>query len=294
MNSFITSAPATQSWGFELDDGRVVAVKVRPATARGAACLEAHRLAHAGGIDCPAPLTGREPLGEDPAMVVTAETWRADGTIWPTDDPASNYGRLLARLVVAWEPLDPTRFAPPPAWLQYDHTAPGRLWPAPAIQRLDPERINHELPAGLTRLVEAARERLLAADLAEVVGHCRLSGRTVRWLDGPGGRPEPVVHSWDELAGRPEAVLAGCLAASYYELPDESRIAPVPQGMLVLAAYQETSGRDLSAEELQVAWAASIWVAGYRAALEHLAGAPGQATHQIVTDGAVRLRLAGC
>lgn len=294
VHSFITSAPASQSWGFELDDGRVVAVKARPATARAAACLEAHRLAHASGIDCPAPLTGREPLGDDPVVLVTAETWRTDGAIWPTDDPASSYGRLLARLVTACEPLEPSRLAPPPTWLQYDHTVAGRLWPTPAIGRLDPERITHELPPGLTQLAETARERLLTADLPAVAGHGGLNGRTVRWLEGPGGSPEPVVHSWDEMAGRPEAVLAGCLAADYYQLPDESRIAPIPHGKLVLAAYQETRGRDLSAEELQVAWAASIWVACYHAVQEHLAGAPGQATHQIVTDGAVRLRLAGC
>lgn len=294
MHSFITSASSAQLWGFELADGRVVAVKAGPPSARRSACLEAHRLAHAGGIDCPAPLTGFEPLGDDPRIVLTAETWRADGAVWPADDPASSYGRLLGRLVAACEPLDPGRLAPPPPWLHYDHPAAGRLWPASRSRRLDPERITHDLPAGFTRLAEAARDRLLAADLPDVTGHGALNGATVRWLDGPGGRPEPVVHSWDGMAGRPEAVLAGCLAANYYELPDELRIAPVTQGELVLAAFQATRGRDLTPEELQVAWAASIWVACYHAALEHLGGAPGQVTHQIMTDGAVRLRLAGC
>ena len=294
VHSFLTSALASQRWGFELADGRVVAVTVRPDSPRMAACEAAHRLVHDKGIDCPALLAGPEPLGDSPGMVVTAEKWRSDGAIWPTDDPAGCYGRLQARVVAACAGLDPAPLAPPPQWLAYDHDQPDRLWAtAPSVAR-DPERIQRELPPGLAATAERARNRLLATTLPDVVGHAELNGVHIRWLDGPHGYPAPIVHGWEELAARPEAVLVGCLAANYNELPDASRIAPVTQGRRVLAAYQAESGRTFTDEEVEVAWAASAWVACYNAALEHLRGAAGQVTHQIMTDGAVRLQLAGC
>ena len=192
------------------------------------------------------------------------------------------------------EGFDPAPFTPPPAWLRYDHRAAGRLWPPVTAARRDPEDVQYELPPGLAGYAHAARERLLAASLPAVVGHAALSGLHVRWLDGPKGAPVAVVHGWEELAARPEAALVGCLAASFNELPDQPRIAPVVEGERVLAAYQAASGRTFTTEEVEVAWAASAWVACYTAAMEHVSGAPGQATHQVVTDGQLRLHLAGC
>jgi hypothetical protein len=293
VHSFITSPPASQLWGFELADGRVVAVKVRPASIRMAACDAAHLLVQDHGIDCPALLAGPEPFGGT-GTVVTAEKWRADGAVWPRDDPAGSYGRLQARIIAACAGLDPALLAPPPAWLAYDHGAPERLWAPTTNEAWDPERVVRELPPGLTAAAELARARLLAARLPEVVGHGELNGVHIRWLDGPNGEPAPIVHGWEELAARPEAVLVGCLAANYNELPDESRIAPVAQGRRVIAAYQSERGSALSREEVEVAWAASAWVGCYNAALEHLRGAAGQVTHQIMTDSAQRLQLAGC
>ena len=72
------------------------------------------------------------------------------------------------------------------------------------------------------------------------------------------------------------------------------RIAPVVEGEHVLASYQAASGREFADEELQVAWATSVWVACHTAAMEHLDGAPGQVTHQVMTDAPLRLHLAGC
>ena len=294
VHSFLTAAPSSQPWGFELADGRVVAVKIRPATARVAAGVSAHRAAHDAGVGCPAPLAGPEPLGGDPGVTVTAETWRADGATWPAHDPAGSYGRLQARIVAACRGIDPGAFAPPPLRLHYDHDAVGRLWPPPVDERWDLERTARDLPPGLESIAETARERLVAGRLSDVVGHGELNGVHVRWIDGANGVPEPVVHGWDEVVARPEAVLAGAVAAYYNELPTLPRIAPVAEGRQVLAAYQAASGRRFTPDEEEVAWAASTWVGCVSAALEHLDGAAGPVTHQIMTDGAVRLRLAGC
>jgi len=294
VHSFITGAPASQLWGFELADTRVIAVKMRPASARLNTCVAAQRAAFDAGIGCPAPLAGPAPMGEDPNLTVFAETWRADGAVWPDDDPPGTYGRLLARLIASLVDIDPAPLAPPPPSLRYDHRTAGRLWaPVPDGTR-DPESALRELPPGLAGYARTARERLRASTLPDVTGHPELSGVHVRWLDGPGGAPAPIVHGWDELAGRPEAVLVGCLTATYYELPDETRLAPVDDGERVLAAYQAEAGRDLSPDELEVAWATSTWVACHTAALEHVDGAAGQVTHQIMTDAPLRLRLAGC
>lgn len=294
VHSFITAAPASQLWGFELADGRVVAVKVRADTSRMAACEAAHRLVYERGIDCAALVAGPKPLGDSPGMLVTAEKWRADGAIWPRDDPAASYGRLQARVVAACASMDPELFAPPPPWLAYDHGHPGRLWAPAAAETWDPERIQRDLPAGLIDTAGRAKRRLLSADLPDIVGHGELNGVHIRWLEGPNGQPAPIVHGWEELAARPEAVLVGCLAANFNELPDETRIAPVSQGRRVLAAYQAESGRAFTDEEVEVAWAAGAWVGCYNAAIEHLRGAAGQVTHQIMSDAAQRLQLAGC
>jgi hypothetical protein len=294
VHSFITEAPASQLWGFELADGRVVAVKVRPASARLDACTRAHRRAHAAGIDAPLVLAGPAPFGDDGELAVIAETWRPDGAVWPERDPAESYGRLLASIVAALEGCDPAPLAPPPPHLRYDHDAAGRLWPPSDIPHRDPESALRDLPAHLVHSARLARERLLAATLPTAIGHGDLSGVHVRWLDGFNGLPLAVVHGWEELAARPEAVLAGCLVATFTELPDQLRLASVADGERVLAAYQMDRGRAFSAEEREVAWAASIWVGCYQAAMEHVAGAAGQVTHQLTIDAGARLRLAGC
>lgn len=294
VHSFITEGPTSQPWGFELADGRVIAVKVRPTSARLEACIAAHRTAHAAGIDCPAWLAGPAPMAGDSQHSVVAETWRGDGAGWPSEDPPGSYGRLQAALIAALSGIDPAVFTPSASWLRYDHRVSGRLWAPDTAAPRDLEDVKYELPLRMTGYAAAARQRLLAANLPDVVGHAGLNAVHVRWLRGPGGVPAPVVHGWEELAARPEAVLVGILATRFNELPDQPRIAPIVEGEQVLDAYQAASGRAFSDEEMEVAWAASTWVACYGAAMEHVQGAPGQVTHQVMTDGPLRLKLAGC
>lgn len=292
VHSFLAGESAFPVWGFGLSDGRVVAIRARPASARVLACAGAQRAAATAGIGCPTLLAGPEPFGDD-GLVLVAETWRDGGAVWPEEDPPGSYGRLLARIVAALAGTDPSGFVPAPLALRYDHRAAGRLW-ALTDGGDDPETAAPLLPPGLTRVAATARERLLASRLPPVVGHGALTGVHVRWNEGPGGVPAAVVHGWDELTARPEAVLAGNVAAVFNALPGQPRIAPVVDGERVLAAYQAQAGRDFSTDEREVAWATSAWVACHAAALEHLAGAAGQATHQIVADAALRLHLAGC
>lgn len=268
--------------GVRLADGRQVALKVRSASDRVLACAQAQRAATAAGIDAPGLLAGPDLLG--PATWVSAEEWRPDGSERPTGDPAGAYAELGRRLVVVLDGMEPARFAPPPPWAWYDHRTRGRVWAPAASRRWDPE--SDVVPRQLRRWAAAAQERLLAETPPFVVGHTDLNGLNVRWADGP------VVHDWDSLAGRPECVLAGILAANHVELPGAGAIADLPGTAAVLAHYQQL--RPFSASEVELAWAAGVWVAAYNAAFEYLHGAAGPVSAQLERDAAQRLLLAGC
>lgn len=268
--------------GVRLADGRRVAVKLRDASARVLACAAAHRKAQESGIDCPRLLAGPDWL--DGLGWVSVEEWRDEGDVEPSTDAAVAYARLLRRLVVALGGEDSAAFEPPPPWAHYDHDEPGRVWPRAADPRWDPE--SPIVPAQLRRLAATARERLTAQTLPPVVGHCDLNGLNVRWA------PQPIVHDWDSLAARPEAVLVGIVAVNHVEAAVLTAITDLVGTRRLLDCYQAL--RPFTAEELEVAWAAGVWVAAYNAAFEHLRGAPGKVSRRLAADGTQRLRLAGC
>ncbi len=266
--------------GVLLRDGRRVAVKWRQASDRVLACAEAQRLAHNAGIDCPRLLAGPDRL--DGAWL-SAEEWRPDGSSDLPPDAATRYAALLRGLVVALDGLDPDRFAPPPPWAHYDHGVPGRVWAPAASPRWDPE--SEVVPSQLRRLAAAASKRLRAASLPQVVGHSDLNGLNVRWT--PAG---PIVHDWDSLTSRPECVLAGIVAANHVERPGAGAISTLATFEEFLQAYQVH--RQFTEEEVELAWAAGVWVAAYNAAFEHLHQTPGPVSAQLLSDGDERLRRA--
>lgn len=268
--------------GVLLADGRRVALKLRRASDRVLACAQAQLLAWQAGIDCPELLAGPERVAEGEWL--SAEQWRPEGEPVPSGDAAVRYVELLAALVEALDGLDPTAFAPPPPWAHYDHRTPGRVWPPAASDRWDPE--SPLVPATLRALARRAGERVIAEALPQVVGHSDLNGLNVRWAR------KPIVHDWDSVAGRPEAVLAGILAVNHVELPGAGAITSIDQTQRTLEAYAQR--RTLTSAEIEVAWAAGVWVAAYNASFEYLHGSPGAVSVRLLEDGAERLRLAGC
>ena len=287
VSTFFAAQSMSSVRGVRLADGRLVALKLRAASKRVLACADGHRLAAAAGIDCPDLLAGPEWLPE--LGWASAEAWRPEGAVRPSGDAGMAYADLLRRLVGALGALDPGEFDPPPPWAHYDHGQPGRVWPAAASARWDPE--SPVVPAWLRRVAATARERLLvepsgAATLLAVVGHSDLNGLNVRWADGP------IVHDWDSLAARPECVLAGIVAVNHVEGPNAGAIADVESTEACLRHYQRD--RLFSAVELELAWAAGVWVAAYNAAFEYLHGKPGEVVRQLRSDVGERLRRAGC
>jgi len=73
-----------------------------------------------------------------------------------------------------------------------------------------------------------------------------------------------AVHDWDSLAWQPEAAVAGAASGSFASA-GPPMLAPVESSEAFLVAYQDIRGRLFTAVELQVAWAASLWMAAYNA-----------------------------
>lgn len=302
-------SPATQRFfgadhlsavhGLRLADGRAVVLKVRGAAPRLVGCVVAHRVLHAAGVPCPRPLAGPHPLSErSPERWCTAESWEPDGRRRPGGDVAVAYAELAARIVsIGPAPAAIPSLEPPVPWLWYGHGAPDRTWPPPADDWWDPHRIEADLPAAVLDAARRARRRLLADDvraLPPVVAHADLSGINVRWFPPrePGGPWRPLVHDWDSVVSLPDAVVAGAAAADHASV-DECRLAPLDDVDRFLGAYCRVRGRAFTPAEVEVAWAAGVWVAAYNAAFEHLHGGPGPVTVQLELDADERLTRAG-
>ncbi|WP_062518100.1 phosphotransferase [Demequina gelatinilytica] len=282
---FFEASSMSDVWGVRLEDGRRFAVKRRGGGDRLAIVARAHRAALDAGIDAPDLVAGPDPLGDDAWL--TAEEWRPEGVFTPDGDAPALYASLLARIVAALAEVEARGLAPTP-WLHYDHRAAARVWPPASSARWDPHRIEPDLPPALAALARAARSRLEASELPAVLGHADLNGLNVRWR---GDRA--IVHDWDSIVLRPEAVLVGTLALDHPATPDAGAAADIATGARVLAAYEEATGRTLTPDEVEVAWATSVWLACYNAVFEHLHGGPGAVTAAILRDGEERLALAG-
>jgi len=173
---------------------------------------------------------------------------------------------------------------PNPRWARWDHADPG-LWPA--IGFLD-ERDQGAVPDHVVATAFRARARLLAADLPRVLGHADFEAQNLRWRDGRVW----AVHDWDSLAWQPEAALAGAASGAFAGASPPT-LAPVESSEAFLVIYQDFRGRRFTAEELEVAWAASLWAAAHNARWEALHGDPPVSGDAVREQAAERLRRAG-
>jgi Ser/Thr protein kinase RdoA (MazF antagonist) len=269
-------------WGLRLADGREVVVKAREDDGRAASCVTAQARLAERGFPCPRPLTAVSVVGE---LAVHAEAYRPGGEVLHGDSPedavrcAAVFARLMAELagVAVAPPL------PNPRWARWDHRDPG-LWPA--IGFLD-ERDQSAVPAYFVETATRARERLLAAGLPCVLGHADFEAQNLRWRDG-GIR---TVHDWDSLAWQPEAALVGAASATFANVPPPTP-PPIASSAAFLTAYQDLRGRRFTAEELEIAWAAGLWVAVHNARWEALHGDRPVSGDAVRDQAAERLRRA--
>jgi hypothetical protein len=269
-------------FGLRLASGRDVVVKARRDDGRAASCVAAQARLAQRGFPCARPLTPAVDVG---ALAVHAEESRPGGELLRGNSPevavrcAAVFARLMAELadVTVAPPL------PNPRWVRWDHADCG-VWPS--IGELD-ERDQDAVPAYVVDTAERARKRLLAADLPCVLGHADFEAQNLRWRGGDVW----AVHDWDSLAWQPEAALAGAACGAFASV-SPPMLAPIESSAAFLAAYQDLRGRRFTAQEQEVAWAASLWPAAHNARWEAVHGDTPVCCDAVRAQAAERLRRA--
>jgi hypothetical protein len=269
-------------FGLRLADGRDVVVKARADDGRAASCVAAQARLAGRGFPCARPLTPAVRVG---SLAVHAEDFRPGGEVLHGDSPdvAARCAEVFARLMAELAGVTVAPPLPNPPWVRWDHAGSG-VWPA--IGCLD-SRDQSVVPAYVAEAAERARGRLLAAGLPCVLGHADFEAQNLRWH----GQQVWAVHDWDSLAWQPEAALAGAASGSFASA-GPPMLAPVESSEAFLAAYQDIRGRLFTAAELEIAWAASLWMAAYNAREQALHGGTPAGGDALRAQAAERLRRA--
>jgi hypothetical protein len=95
----------------------------------------------------------------------------------------------------------------------------------------------------------------------------------------------------DSLAWMPECVLVGS-AAGVFVGAEVPTLAPVDSSAAFIEAYQAARGRAFSVDELELAWAASVWTTTHNARAEALLAQPPVANTALQAQAAERLARA--
>ncbi|MFI6299464.1 hypothetical protein ACIBEJ_48275 [Nonomuraea sp. NPDC050790] len=276
------SQQVSMVFGLRLAGGRDVVVKARADDGRAVSCVAAQARLAERGFPCARPLT---PVVRVGALAVHAEEFRAGGEVLRGSSPgvavrcAEVFARLMGELarVIVTPPL------PNPPWVRWDETG-SETWPS--IQFLDD--LDQSVVSGhIVEAAERARWRLLADGLPCVLGHADFEAQNLRWRE----RQVWTVHDWDSLAWQPEAALVGA-ASGAFASSGPPTLAPVESSEAFLAAYQDFRERVFTPMEMEVAWAASVWMAAYNAREMALCGGSPAGSHALRAQAAERLRLA--
>jgi hypothetical protein len=101
-----------------------------------------------------------------------------------------------------------------------------------------------------------------------------------------------TIHDWDSLAALPEAAVAGA-AARAFASTDVPTLAPLSSSEAFLTAYQDATRRWFTADEVEVAWTASLYPAAHNARGEILFGNLPVAGDALRAQAEERLRRGG-
>ena len=272
--------------GLELSDGQHVVVKARPPAPRLYACVAVQRQLHQMGFPCPAPLAGPAALG---ALEASAEEYVAGGEqLLPAADSADRFAGGLARLVdCARGAGDVPLLAPSLAWVAWDH-GKRETWPDP--DDMDVDLNAHEGPTWIEETGRRVRDRMAAAIREPaVVGHADWESQNLRWI----GRALHVVHDWDSLVSQPETAIAGAAAAVYTATGAPNTSATIEETEAFVDAYQRARGRVWSREELELCWAAGLWVRIFNAKKATFKTRESDSLERLAVEVDERLRRAG-
>ncbi|AXB41685.1 phosphotransferase [Amycolatopsis albispora] len=270
-------------FGLRLGDGAEVVVKARDDDGRAASCVAAQARLAERGFPCARPLTPVTALG---SLAVHAEEFRPGGELLSGDSPevAVRYAEVFARLMAELASVTVAPPLPNPRWARWDHRDSG-VWPS--IGFLD-ERDQSLVPEYIVDTAVRVRRRVLAADLPCVLGHADFEAQNLRWH----GDDVWAVHDWDSLAWQPEAALAGAASGTFPKIAPAT-LPPIASSAAFLTTYQDLRGREFSAVEQEIAWAASMWTAAHDARWDALHGHGPRAGDALRAQAAERLRRAG-
>jgi hypothetical protein len=77
-------------------------------------------------------------------------------------------------------------------------------------------------------------------------------------------RAVAIVHDWDSLAWHTEAAIVGAASGAFASV-ETPTLAPAESSAAFLDHYESCRGRRFNADEVQIAWAASLWLATWNA-----------------------------
>jgi hypothetical protein len=240
-------------FGLRLPGGRDVVVKARTDDGRAASCVAAQAQLARRGFPCARPLT---PVTGAGSLAVHAEEFRPGGDVLHGDTPdvAARCAQVFAWLMAELADVTVAPPLPNPPWVRWDHAGAG-VWPA--VGWID-DRDQRAVPGYVVDTAVRARRRLMAAGLPCVLGHADFEAQNLRWH----GQDVWAVHDWDSLAWQPEAALAGA-ASGAFASDGPPTLAPIESSEAFLVAYQDIRRRSFTAEEQEIAWAASVWMDTY-------------------------------
>ena len=246
-------------------------------------CLEAQRVAANSGFPCPAPLADAEAL--DAAAVVSAEEWRPGGEILRGHDGGSarRSAVLLAELMTLLVRHPGQALDPPPPWVHWNPPG-GGLWPPNGpVDSMDQTLV----PEFIRECARRTGARLGRSTLPRVVGHGDWEAQNIRWKDG---RPWSV-YDWDSLVSLPEAAIVGAASGAFASAEVPS-LAPIESSRIFVASYESARDRTFTGDELEIAWAASMWPTLHNARGEYLFRSAPVASLAVIDQGEERLNLA--
>jgi hypothetical protein len=283
VEQLLAASVMSEVKAIRLDDGREVVVKARPdPTGRVPSCLAVQRAVRAARLPCATVLTEVSMVD---GLAVHAEQWLPGGEIdrGADVDAAERSARLYAACTQVTSRLRLSPPLPNPEWVHWDHDGPGH-WPPNELHDRRPGA--DSLPHHLVAVAARARKRLLGStSLPHVLGHADWEAQNLRWDQNA----PYVVHDWDSVAWLPEAALVGA-ASGAFSSAETPKLAPLASSEAFLAAYQQERGTAFTEDELEVAWAASLWPALHNARAEILWNHPPVALTALLDQAEARLQ----
>lgn len=131
------------------------------------------------------------------------------------------------------------------------------LWPT--YDHFDVRALTMAMPAELDAIRRRARLRLTGTELLEILGHADWETQNLRWSSN---EYIHTVHDWDSLAWLPEAAIVGA-ASGAFASAETPTLAPIASSAAFIDEYQHARRRRFTSEEVEIAWAASIYPASH-------------------------------